>query len=1639
MPPIRLKNNKLAAFYDSNPQFQVQTFDFNNPASLNQIAWDSLDQEEILALLKSYQRLLKLHPDEQAADLLLARGFTSAHQIAQLPEQRFAREMRTDLNAVDAESDGARLALSIHRNARAVQTGTRLLALDAQVASQAASIPGLAHLQDRIPFHQGMPSYERLFGRNVYAVDKNAQTIFSPAAYFVDLMNLIDQYITQANADTIPAGLTLQERRPDLWQIKLDADSTYTELPYIEIVNQILETKLRYDLGQDPRKYIANAVYPFKLPANLPLDEIRAYLAPFKQTLAEIYQAYRVTEQQVARESLGLSLESNGLITGNPSVLPDGTTTPTVSDAYGLYESQTTDDLSYQKLFLEKTRLTSQQLNDLINQNTRAAQTNALSFDGVDDYGTCSNSTSLQVTGNQTIEMWLNAAQWGTTSIFWKAADGEFAVEENNSGTLYYMFGPTGSSNSSSEGQTLAISANMLPLNEWVHIAIVRDWENKQVIGYINGVVQSNSPQAITVSEIAASTGNVSLATGWDSKYNGQMAEVRLWNIVRSQEEIQADMNRRLTGREPGLAAYWPLDKGSGSTAHDLSPNNNTMTLSGNPAWSVVNDLPFRDNELNSALMHGLFINSALADNQYLCLTPGRIQVRDDVAPPSNPDDATLERLQSFIRLAGQLGWTYADLDWTLRSLGATSIDDAAMKGVALVKQLQAQLQQPLDVLCSLWADLKTIGLGAQAGPPQDLFDRVFNLPDTFYSPSGHQHSWPYHPSYSANPLYHDPVQSWYVNSTSADPTYATDTQFRSRLMAALQLNDSDLTALAHYLCDQGLLVATDLNGAAQNAAEYTIGLTVQNLTLLYRYSKLAQLLKLSLSDFLNLLPMIGQPSITSLQDALKVCGWARWLKQAGLSVPQLSYITTGAQPRPIDQAAADQAIEGMLNALTASSQGVMVTPAALLTGGMSQAQAQTLFDDLVTQGFINSSGLVLHERPLSYQSLAALVPEQTGDSTTVALPPHETSPVQPPAPEAVKETVGLHVEAVLRAYLARQNLLVTKTLANSFRATPVQMESATLLTELIQPSSLTFDGTDDYCEVSYASVLNPPVFTLSCWVKVAQTSNWQSIVTSRMAGGMPSGYIIYVSPTDPPGQGFTFWLGDGSQFLHLIDNSPVVSEWTHIAVTYDGANMNLYLNGKPSASGPFACSDFVPNPQYPLRIGTGCTEGPPNLFFGGEISDMRLWNKALTAARIQAEMYSREPQNTSHLAAWWPIKAGSGSTLYDWSLNGHDGPLYEYANGTTSELSDPNWNNYHLNQLLNPLQPGAALPQSISDFLTLTTQNLALIKALKLTSYEVIALIRNPAPFGINGIGPGFAFTPEQIRTIWEFKQLCKAFNDTSNQLLAYFAAPTTAALAQITGWNEDQITTLEAYLGALDTEPVTSFDSVAGVAALKRCFDVSLTLGVSIDYVLNTLLPLSDLPVLGAAGVDNWTLYETTAASVKQVLLKHYKPELLQTALASLQGPLQEQLRDCLSRLLIWELGETFAGIKTEQDLYEFLLTDVQTSSVVQLSYLKEGLNALQLYVQRCLTNLENGVTNTIPRAWWAWMDSYRVWQANREVYLYPENYVDPTLRKLQSSQFKDFSTQLMQGQLTDKLVAESYASYMDAVQELANLRDH
>ena len=103
-------------------------------------------------------------------------------------------------------------------------------------------------------------------------------------------------------------------------------------------------------------------------------------------------------------------------------------------------------------------------------------------------------------------------------------------------------------------------------------------------------------------------------------------------------------------------------------------------------------------------------------------------------------------------------------------------------------------------------------------------------------------------------------------------------------------------------------------------------------------------------------------------------------------------------------------------------------------------------------------------------------------------------------------------------------------------------------------------------------------------------------------------------------------------------------------------------------------------------------------------------------------------------------------------------------------------------------------------------------------------------------------------------------------------------------------------------------------------------------------------------------------------------------------------------------------------------------------------QAIASVQLFIKRCLMGLEEkyGVhVDAIDRERWEWMQKYRVWEANRKVFLYPENWIRPELRDDKSPFYKELESELLQKDINTQTVEEALKNYLYKVDEVANLQ--
>jgi|GEM_PF-2546508 len=194
-----------------------------------------------------------------------------------------------------------------------------------------------------------LPSYDALFGID-FKEGEAARSVYSPAAYLADLLQLIDDHFATADLDI---------RRSDLKEILLDGEHTFSEIPYLDVVTEVLENKV---LGS-PYVTLKEAKYPFNLPFNLHEERTQLYLDRFEVKGEEVYQLFAVHPESgaIARLSLGLAPEMESVL------VPDHE--PTEPEIAGFYYHQTTAALSNVSTFLKTTGITGLELRELLFQN----------------------------------------------------------------------------------------------------------------------------------------------------------------------------------------------------------------------------------------------------------------------------------------------------------------------------------------------------------------------------------------------------------------------------------------------------------------------------------------------------------------------------------------------------------------------------------------------------------------------------------------------------------------------------------------------------------------------------------------------------------------------------------------------------------------------------------------------------------------------------------------------------------------------------------------------------------------------------------------------------------------------------------------------------------------------------------------------------------------------------------------------------------------------------------------------------------------------------------------------------------------------------------------------------------------------
>jgi hypothetical protein len=131
--------------------------------------------------------------------------------------------------------------------------------------------------------------------------------------------------------------------------------------------------------------------------------------------------------------------------------------------------------------------------------------------------------------------------------------------------------------------------------------------------------------------------------------------------------------------------------------------------------------------------------------------------------------------------------------------------------------------------------------------------------------------------------------------------------------------------------------------------------------------------------------------------------------------------------------------------------------------------------------------------------------------------------------------------------------------------------------------------------------------------VKPSSLADWRTIILKERSPGLA--YALYAADggSRPP----STYINTGAGDVSAVASSLLpLNVWTHVAATYNGAELRLYVNGALAATR--VTSGGVLISAEPLRIGGNSVWGE---FFAGAIDEVRVYKRALTQAEIQSDM----------------------------------------------------------------------------------------------------------------------------------------------------------------------------------------------------------------------------------------------------------------------------------------------------------------------------------------------------------------------------------------------------------------------------------
>jgi hypothetical protein len=217
--------------------------------------------------------------------------------------------------------------------------------------------------------------------------------------------------------------------------------------------------------------------------------------------------------------------------------------------------------------------------------------------------------------------------------------------------------------------------------------------------------------------------------------------------------------------------------------------------------------------------------------------------------------------------------------------------------------------------------------------------------------------------------------------------------------------------------------------------------------------------------------------------------------------------------------------------------------------------------------------------------------------------------------------------------------------------------------------NALSYDGVDDYADCGNDASLNiTGNITIEAWIR---TNSFFFFYNRIVEKDWTNSYYFGSGQNN---NSISFGMDPNGNVANILETAPnlvTTQVWTHVAGSWDGSTLRIYINGELSASKAWTNAS-VDGSVRTTKIGRWYNDTEDH-YFEGIIDEVRIWSEARTSQQIRDNMYRELPSPglEANLAAYYQFNEGSDQTTEDLSQNTNTA-----VRGATInvEASDPTW-----------------------------------------------------------------------------------------------------------------------------------------------------------------------------------------------------------------------------------------------------------------------------------------------------------------------------------------------------------------------------